>query len=72
MKRRLSAWWARWKARHWDARFEFEDEPVPWLQYHEPPLRMLWRRYSRFIVHALRWLLPLVAGAVILKVLGLA
>ncbi len=63
----------RWKAKNWD-RQPFLDEGANFvhLGFDSPPLRGLWDKHGKSVITASKWLVALVGGALILKLLGLA
>lgn len=68
--KKLKEAFSAWKIRHWDDKYKAIDGPNPWLDIDRPPLRRLWENHKAKIKTLLTWLVPLVAGAAILKALG--
>ncbi len=62
----------RWKAKHWD-RQPFFDEGVNFVHmgFDTPPLRAFWDKRGKSVITASKWLLVLIGGALILRLLGL-
>ena len=62
----------RWKEKNWDERPVFHDDPIhPSLGFERPPIRAFWEYRKGRIITISNWLLALVAGAAILRLLGL-
>jgi hypothetical protein len=64
---------AKLKAKHWDKKpYTYSDEHVAMFGFDSPPLRRAWETHGPTIKKVAIWLLALVAGGVITKLLGLA
>lgn len=64
---------AKLKAKHWDRKaYTYNDENFAMMGFDSPPLRRAWEAHGSAIKKAAIWLLALIAGGVITKVLGLA
>lgn len=71
--KKLQEAWERWKSQHWDDKHRVEEgASYVWLQVDRPPLRRFWEDHKTRIKKAAIWLLALIGGALILKLLGLA
>ncbi|MEE1922660.1 hypothetical protein V0R50_10430 [Pseudomonas sp. 148P] len=71
--KRLKDAFARWKAKHWDEELRIHDsEHFSMIGFDRPPLRRAWDQHKAVIKQVGAWLLALIAGALILKLLGLA
>lgn len=71
MKRIVEAW-KKLKAKHWDEDFFVDDGPhFVHMGFNRPPIRTFWERHKRLVIATSKWLLALVAGALILRLLGL-
>ncbi len=62
----------RWKQKHWDlSLYTHESEHFSMMGFDRPPLRRLWENHRALIITGAKWLLALVAGALILRLIGL-
>ncbi|MQA53710.1 hypothetical protein [Pseudomonas piscis] len=64
---------AKLKAKHWDKKlYTYDDENFSMMGFDSPPLRRMWEEHRETIKKVSVWLLALIAGGVISKLLGLA
>lgn len=64
---------AKLKAKHWDQKpYSYSDEHVSMFGFDSPPLRRAWEAHGATIKRVATWLLALVAGGVITKLIGLS
>lgn len=64
---------ARWKEEHWDIKPDIDNrDPVFFLSISTPWPRRVWEKHRGWIKQVFIWLLALIAGGVITKLLGLA
>jgi len=70
---KIKAAFRRWKEKHWDlSLYTHDSEFFSMAGFNRPPLRRFWEEHRSSIKKALIWLLALIAGGVITKLLGLA
>lgn len=61
------------KAKHWDRQaYTYNDEHIAMMGFDSPPLRRAWETHGGTIKKIGIWLMTLIAGGVISKLLGLA
>jgi len=71
--KRLHEAFARWKAKHWDKSvYSYDGGSFGMLGFNSPPLRAFWEKHGERIKKLGMWLLALIAGGVITKLVGLA
>lgn len=64
---------AKLKAKHWDKKaYSYSDEHFSMFGFNSPPLRRAWEAHGATIKKVATWLLALVAGGVITKLIGLS
>jgi hypothetical protein len=62
----------RWKKKNWDLSLYTRDsEHFSMMGFDRPPLRRLWENHKASIITASKWLLALVSGTLILRLIGL-
>jgi len=72
MLARLKSLFHKWKSKHWDKTFTRDDyEHVLFLSSESPFLRRLWDRHQKVVQRFFYWVIGLIAGAIILKKLGI-
>ncbi|MCT8164986.1 MULTISPECIES: hypothetical protein [unclassified Pseudomonas] len=61
------------KAKHWDKKpYSYSDEHFAMFGFDSPPLRRAWESHGSTIKKVGIWLLALIAGGVITKLIGLS
>ncbi|MGP9823788.1 hypothetical protein ACT048_04835 [Ectopseudomonas khazarica] len=70
--KRIKEFWKRLRAKHWDDDHFLDEGPgFVYLGLNRPPIRSFWEQHKTLIISVSKWLLALVAGAAILRFLGL-
>lgn len=61
------------KSKHWDRKaYTYSDEHISMMGFDSPPIRRAWESHGSTIKKVAIWLLALVAGGVITKLIGLS
>lgn len=70
---KIKAAFKRWKEKHWDLKLYIHNsEFFSMTGFNRPPLRRFWEKHGANIKKAGVWLLALIAGGLITKLLGIA
>lgn len=71
--KKIKALWSRWKVKHWDKSvYTYDGGDFGMLGFNSPPLRAFWEAHGTKIRKSVTWLILLIAGGVISKLVGLA
>lgn len=71
--KRVRKLFAKLKAKHWDQKpYSYSDEHFAMFGFDSPPLRRAWEAHGSTIKKVAIWLLALIAGGVITKLIGLS